>query len=734
MISAMLVFLCVLPLATQQESSRAGLTVPGNLWAEIDEQLDLNGGRLGYTPEELSSFGRDLHVLRPVLRQFADVRQSLRFSGRVTDLLLDNASYEDEFIRHAFAQFLDESMGRRIRLPGLDAQGTSGELPDSYDPSAQTGGWNVRWLEDLDAMHALVLAVDEIGAHDFPDGLLELSEPEQRLITRLLVTVIEGARSVTNAFDGPSIARAAEAAGQQYGHDAGYVVAIAPCFEPYGQFIARPLMDAVGTTDLGYLGHAGVFAAKSVRLAIEEFNKAQPEGATFTETIRIETTAGPILIAGTDADVHTHDGYPGPALVIDFGGDDRYEGAFSVSDGLRERPVSLLVDLGGRDTYSPGEPESWQPRDPADDESEDRSNPTLAAGVFGLGMLWDLGGDNDGYEAVEASMGVGLHGIGILIDDGGDDTYLVRNSWGQGVGHVGLGAIIDRGGNDTYTSGRSSQAHGSTRGTGVIVDVAGNDSYTIPDTTARSELYLGRVVAMGQGCGYGRRADLGDSRSMAGGFGVLIDGAGDDRYSAMAWSQGAGYWWGVGILEDRGGNDTYRQGKYSQGAAAHFAVGVLVDLEGDDTYNANPERMVNPFTDQEQWVAENQYAGHARDGAMGIFVDGAGNDAYVLRANCAGSGDLNSVGFFWDRSGDDRYTGLEIEPSPSNANWMRPPLGTITIYPKPFRSFRDDLQAFGVFLDTGGDDMYEDLASPARNNHVWPEAHPNGRAVGIDRS
>ncbi|MEO1278727.1 MAG: hypothetical protein AAFV77_07240, partial [Planctomycetota bacterium] len=320
--------------------------------------------------------------------------------------------------------------------------------------------------------------------------------------------------------------------------------------------------------------------------------------------------------------------------------------------------------------------------------------------------LWDLGGENDAYEAVESSMGVGLHGVGMLIDDGGDDTYLVRQSWGQGVGHVGFGAIIDRGGNDQYTSGRSSQAHGSTRGAGVIVDLAGNDTYTIPDSTARSELYLGRVVAMGQGCGYGRRADLGDSRSMAGGFGVLVDGAGDDHYSAMAWSQGA---------------------------AAHFAVGIHVDLDGNDTYNANPERMANPYTSEEQWIAENQYAGHARDGALGIFVDGAGNDEYVLRANCGGSGDLNSVGFFWDRSGDDRYTGLEIDPSPRNANWTRPPMGTITIYPEPFRSFRDDLRAYGVFLDTGGTDTYEGLESAARNSHVWSEEFLNGRAVGIDR-
>lgn len=719
--------------AAQDAPSRAELSVPQETWDAIDQSLGLGGGPLGYSGEQLAHFGRDLHVLRPVLRQFADVRSSLRFSGRSTDLLLDNAMYEDELIRHAFAQFLDEGVGRRIRLPGLDAQGTSGELPTSFDAASQTGGWNVRWLGDRDTMNALVLALDEIGALKFPDALLDLSEPEQRLITRLLVTVIESNRYTANAFDAASTELAMEAALRQYGLGTGYVVAIAPRVEPEGQFAARPLMDVVGSTDLGYLGFAGVFTAKSVRLSIEEFNRAQPEGATFTEPIRIETAAGPILIGGVGSDHHTHDGDLCPALVIDFGGDDRYEGAFAVSDGLRGRPVSLLIDLGGRDIYVPGEVEVWQPRDATDPESEDRRSPTLAAGIFGLGMLWDLGGDDDTYEAIESSMGVGLHGVGVLIDDGGNDAYTVQSSWGQGVGHVGLGVLIDRTGDDTYTAGRNSQAHGSTRGAGVLVDVSGDDSYTIPDEAAPSALYLGRTVAMGQGCGYGRRADLGDSRSMAGGFGVLVDGAGDDRYSAMAWSQGAGYWWGVGILEDRGGNDVYRNGKYSQGAAAHFAVGVHVNLAGDDTYNADPQKMVNPFTGQEQWIAENQYAGHARDGSVGIFVDGAGDDAYVLRANCGGNGDLNSIGFFWDRAGNDQYIGLEIDPSPGNANWTRPPLGTITIYPQPFRSFRDNLPAFGVFLDTGGDDVYQDLQSTASNDHAWTETAPNGRGVGIDR-
>lgn len=721
--------------AAQDTQRRADLTVPQALWNTIDHQLGLEGRPLGYTQEQMSNYGRDLHVLRPVLRQFEDVRSTLRFSGRSTDLLLDNAMHEDEFIRHAFAQFLDEGVGRRIRLPGLDANGTSGELPDSFDPVQESGGWSVDWLGKLEPADALRTVLERLGADAIPPALDSLPTRTHRLLVRLLVTAIEVEPWLANAFDHTALESARDISQRAFGTSAGYPIAIAPRLDMPEDPVPRGLLDLVATTDLGYLGHAGVLASKRVRLALAEHarGEAEPADVPLDEAIRIRTASGEIIILGTGNDTLEWLDPLSPLLVLDLGGDDSYIGTFAVSDGVRGRHLAMLIDLGGNDTYRPAPSDAWLPAKANDAESEERHAPTLSAGVFGIGMLWDLGEGNDTYEAIESSMGVGLHGVGLLIDGGGNDTYTVHGSWGQGVGHVGLGALIDRAGDDMYTAGRNSQAHGSTRGAGILIDLSGDDRYTIPDDAAPSALYLGRTVAMGQGCGYGRRADLGDSRSMAGGFGVLVDGAGDDHYTAMAWSQGAGYWWGVGILEDRGGNDTYRNGKYSQGAAAHFAVGIHVDLAGNDTYNVNPQKMVNPFTGQEQWIAENQYAGHARDGSMGIFVDGAGDDMYVLRANCAGNGDLNSIGFFWDVAGNDVYMGLDIDPQPANPNWTRPPMGTTTRYPDLFRGFRDDMLSYGVFIDASGRDMYADLVSPADNSSVWPTSHESGRGVGIDQ-
>jgi hypothetical protein len=66
---------------------------------------------------------------------------------------------------------------------------------------------------------------------------------------------------------------------------------------------------------------------------------------------------------------------------------------------------------------------------------------------------------------------------------------------------------------------------------------------------------------------------------------------------------------------------------------------------------------------------------------------------------------LNSLGLFWDRRGSDLYT-VRYEPiGPANGWTDTPPMGTATVY-TPFRSFRDDLDAVGLFLDTGREDSY----------------------------
>jgi len=140
--------------------------------------------------------------------------------------------------------------------------------------------------------------------------------------------------------------------------------------------------------------------------------------------------------------------------------------------------------------------------------------------------------------------------------------------------------------------------------------------------------------------------------------------------------------------------------------------------------------------------AKNQFQGHARDGSIGVFVDGDGDDGYDVNNNCAGSADLNSIGLFWDRRGDDRYTfhPTDIEEKDKPNGWNDTgAFGTCTRYP-PFQSFRDDLPSWGIFLDTAGRDTYANerpakgwTPTPAADGATWkPQPGPHVFGLGYD--
>ncbi len=143
--------------------------------------------------------------------------------------------------------------------------------------------------------------------------------------------------------------------------------------------------------------------------------------------------------------------------VVDLGGDDRYSGRLAVPMS-KSAPVGVLIDVAGNDTY------------------DGRQSPaSLACGLFGIGALLDLGGD-DKYFCGDSGLGCAWHGIGLLVDTGGDDTY-TGHQWCQGAAHAGVGMLIDEAGNDKYFCQVESQGLGSTLGVGVLIDKSGNDRY-----------------------------------------------------------------------------------------------------------------------------------------------------------------------------------------------------------------------------------------------------------------
>ena len=71
---------------------------------------------------------------------------------------------------------------------------------------------------------------------------------------------------------------------------------------------------------------------------------------------------------------------------------------------------------------------------------------SLGCGLFGLGAIFDLGGD-DHYRCAAAGLGAGIFGVGLLVDYGGNDTYTLDTHDGEGSAVAGVGLLIDLEGN-----------------------------------------------------------------------------------------------------------------------------------------------------------------------------------------------------------------------------------------------------------------------------------------------
>jgi hypothetical protein len=424
------------------------------------------------------------------------------------------------------------------------------------------------------------------------------------------------------------------------------------------------------------LGDASEIFLASVRSAVNDLIALHKQGQVPDfDVCRLNSPIGSISILGPGN--NTHRGTE--AIVIDLGGDDQYSGRLAVPT-FRSEPIGLLIDVAGDDTYDGR-------RVPA----------SIACGLFGIGALLDLGG-HDKYYCGSSGLGCAWHGVGLLLDTVGNDVYSGQH-WCQGAAHAGVGMLIDESGDDRYFCQLESQGLGSTLGVGVLVDKQGNDRYHAYDNEGGRRISFpssqtkSHEVSLVQGCGYGRRADNTDGRSMAGGVGALFDGAGDDSYYGGVFSQATGFWWSLGMLVDFGGEDRYRGVYYAQGASAHFAIGSLIDHAGNDQYN---DRFVL-----------GQTLGAGRDGSVATFVDVQGDDIYYIPKKSAGGGDMNSIGLFCDQQGDDSY-------HPLRQSYM----GTASSTNPRGEYFRSVMPTIGVFVDLDGQDKYPSFGRP-KNNAEW---------------
>lgn len=439
----------------------------------------------------------------------------------------------------------------------------------------------------------------------------------------------------------------------------------------------------------------------AVERAVVELKKHQITGRFG---FRVDTPYGVVTIQAGGNNTYRREPF---LLIVDLNGDDTYIG--TGGNVSAQHPIAIVIDLQGKDRYLQTPEAATQPLRAMDKRKTEPPAPCHGGAVLGYAIVVDAAGD-DLYRSFSVTQGAAVFGVGVLVDASGNDTYDCYTE-GQGSAHWGIGLLVDRTGNDHYTCFSTAQGYGATKGYGLLLDVSGSDVYTAEDQTIDfpSPQTDKHNVSMAQGAGYGRRADFTDGHSLAGGIGMLVDGAGDDRYACGVFGQGVGYWYGLGMLCDGDGNDVYEGVWYVQGAAAHFAIGVLSDKSGNDRYTATMNMA--------------QGAGH--DFSLGWLADLAGDDQYRAPNLSLGGGNANGIGILWDASGNDRY---EVAPSITLGRSNIGVRGTL----------RERALCLGLFCDTGGQDTYPESLPFARNDTLWtqpggsqpPMQHEYG--VGID--
>jgi hypothetical protein len=323
---------------------------------------------------------------------------------------------------------------------------------------------------------------------------------------------------------------------------------------------------------------------------------------------KFKTSQGLILIGGCGADDYASFVGENPMLILDLGGDDFYP---DVS--------ASIIDFSGKDRYEASNP--W----------------ALAAGFFRTRVVMDFSGD-DLYQAADGGLAASFMGASLLLDLDGNDLYRAH-AYAMGSAIAGISALVDQQGQDLYQSAIFSQGVGIAGGVGILIDAHGTDRYFSKGAAPSSYGDPGQFDGWSQGVGVGLRGFV------SGGWGYLYDGDGQDVFESGTFSLGGGYYFGLGsLINDGQQNDTYQSARYSQGFTAHYAVGNFLDVGGDDSYQSS------------SFVGE----GMAWDLSLTLFEDRNGQDRYKTCEHCLGVASQNSMAFFIEGGGQDRYSGPHL--------------------------------------------------------------------------
>lgn len=577
------------------------------------------------------------------------------------------AAYEDPwripFLTSAPKLQLKGAMGRPMEQIGILSRmigdGSSRELAGSPIQAI---------IERTKSPSSLANALQRMKAQGLITGALPVVKGVPEEVQRAAALIIEASLDASN-YRSAAFANATEASSL-------FKIETTQSLASDDAALSQRRINFARKVELSYL----YSAAQEISAAVVEAERMiGPLGQTADYDFQVETTWGRISLTGRGKNEHVR----GPYFVaIDTGGDDFW--LRPASNQSWDNWVSICLDTSGRDTYvSDSALRSTRVNDWSGRAARTGMGPAGAA--FGVAVLLDADGD-DVYRSSLPGLGAALYGCAVLLDLKGKDSY---EAWseGQGYGRFGIGILEDLEGDDSYEGQNQVQACGFVKGIGALFDRSGSDTYLASSSTVDfpSAQSAEHNLSFAQGAGVGFRADYLTGRSLAGGLGILLDEAGDDRYEAGVFGQGVGYWMGMGMLWDERGADSYRSHWYGQGAGAHFAVGILQDSSGSDSFFGG--RFLN------------QGAGH--DFGLGILIDLLGDDRYMAGAVSAGAASENGMGLLVDAQGDDIFETGGIS------------LGYCT--EAGAGSLRERALTLGIFLDLNGKDDFKGSAPWAQN-------------------
>jgi hypothetical protein len=657
---------------TWTECSRANVGIPQKLYDAI-------GGNIAKDPQRLPHF----HKVQENLAGYGSCWAAGVAEGQ------DAARAADHPMSRAVAAAA-RAMGRTVMLGGLFV------LPHPERPLA----------EALRALHIQ-------GGKEFDEGIEEQAKKVPMAVQVVAAQVLLGAlAAIPLRDDWLAEAGHPKRYAAWFKSGAGYWLPQNGAVDPDSPSDAN-----VFKLDSGYdLLFAG---AGRLLQGIEEADLLAAQTDDAFEFIAT-TPYGAVVIRGGGDDTYEPEGKLAGdlLLVLDTGGDDTYR-IRAGANTSRTNPVAVLIDLAGNDLY--GYPEKFPAPAkgllPADADGRKKFRDWLqpasmstrnrqGAGRLGYGVLLDIGGGDDTYRSLRMSQGYANFGVGVLWDDGGDDSYTAEIG-AQGAAFVGIAILHDGGGKDSYRAFQSAQAFGWMSSVGVLYDAGGDDAYEcvvdevlVTDSPQTPKKANGSLC---QGTAFGLRRDK-TKTHRSGGIALLRDAAGNDTYVGSTFAQGTGYWFGTGILADKAGNDTYEGLFYAQAASAHYAIGILLEGGGDDKFNLKREPI-------------NCTIGCGHDFSSALFIDEAGDDAYLGKSRAMGAAKCHGHGVFADNGGDDSYTSIQDKS-----------IGWATDYdgkPGSCGNYKY-VPSYGFFVDVGGKDTYDkpDLSGYG-DNKTWINDDPD---------